>query len=329
MAKKQITRKSQPSRRKSRPTSKYRVRNWAAYNASLVQRGSITIWVSPEIVRAWKPLPDGPRQRGGQVQFSDMAIECLLTVRVVFHLTLRATEGFARSLFEMMGVNVAVPDYTTLCKRAKHLNVPLPTTVHGPIHAVLDSTGLKVFGEGEWKVRKHGYSKRRTWRKLHLSVDSATHEIQAMLLTEASMDDAEATPELLDQTSAPVEQLSADGAYDKRTVYTTCAKHGVQTITIPPRRDAHIWQHGNGAAQALPRDENLRRIRAVGRQQWKQESGYHQRSLAETAMFRFKTIFGDHLSSRVLHNQKTEARIKCVALNRMTQLGMPDSYRVA
>jgi hypothetical protein len=329
MTKKQTTRKSQSSRRKSQRTTKYRVRNWANYNASLVQRGSITIWVSPDVVRAWKPLPDGRRQRGGQVQFSDMAIECLLTVRTVFHLPLRATEGFARSLFEMMRVNVDVPDYTTLCKRAKHLSVPLPTTTQGPIHAVLDSTGLKVFGEGEWKVRQHGYSKRRTWRKLHLSVDSATHEIQAMVLTEASVDDAEVTPELLDQTTAPVTQLSADGAYDKRKVYTTCAKHGIQKITIPPRRDAHIWQHGNCAVLPLPRDENLRRIRAVGRQQWKEESSYHQRSLAETAMFRFKTIFGDHLSSRVLHNQKTEARIKCAALNRMTQLGMPDSYHVA
>ncbi len=329
MTRKQTSRKFQPSRRKSKPSSKYRVRNWADYNASLVQRGSLTLWVSPDVVRAWKPQPDGPRQRGGQVQFSDMVIECLLTVRVVFHLTLRATEGFARSLFEMMKVNVEVPDYTTLCKRAKHLNVSLPTTTHGPIHAVLDSTGLKVFGEGEWKVRKHGYSKRRTWRKLHLSMDSATHEIQAMLLTEASMDDAEATPELLDQTSAPMEQLSADGAYDKRKVYTTCVKHGVQKITIPPRRDAHIWQHGNCAASSLPRDENLRRIRAVGRRQWKDEFGYHQRSLVETAMFRFKTIFGDHLSSRILYTQKTEARIKCAALNRMTQLGMPDSYRVA
>ena len=329
MTKKQTSRKSSSSRCKCQQTGKYRVRNWADYNASLVQRGSLTLWVSPEVVRSWKPRPDGPRHRGGQVQFSDMAIEGLLTMRAVFHLTLRATEGFAQSLFEMMKVNVAVPDYTTLCKRAQHLNVLLPTTAHGPIHAVLDSTGLKVFGEGEWKVRKHGYSKRRTWRKLHLSVDSATHEIQAMLLTEASLDAAEATPELLDQTSAPVEQLSADGAYDKRKVYLTCEKHGIQKITIPPRRDAHIWQHANCAAPSLPRDENLRRIRAVGRRQWKDESDYHQRSLAETAMFRFKTIFGDHLSSRVLLTQKTEARIKCAALNRMCQLGVPDSYRVA
>ena len=132
MAQKHITRKSLPSRRKSKQTAQYRVRNWADYNASLVQRGSITIWVSPEIVRAWKPLPDGPRQRGGQVQFSDMAIECLLTVRVVFHLTLRATEGFARSLFEILGVNVAVPDYTTLCNRARHLTVSLPTRKMDP-----------------------------------------------------------------------------------------------------------------------------------------------------------------------------------------------------
>ena len=198
----------------------------------------------------------------------------------------------------------------------------------GPVHAALDSTGLKIFGEGEWKVRQHGYSKRRTWRKLHLGVDSATHEIKAVVLSEASRDDAGAVPDLLDQIEEPVEQLSADGAYDKRKVYTVCSERGIKRVSIPPRKDARIWQHGNCAAPPLARDENLRRIRKVGRKRWKQESGYHQRSLAETAIYRFKTIFGPVFQARRLPQQQTEAMIKCAALNKMTQLGMPESYRV-
>jgi hypothetical protein len=196
-------------------------------------------------------------------------------------------------------------------------------------HIVVDSTGLKIYGEGEWKVRQHGPSKRRTWRKLHLSVDEGSHQIQAMLLTEAGVDDAEAGQQLVEETPGPIKQVSADGAYDKRKFYDTCQARNVETIIVPPRRNAVIWQHGNCSAPPLPRDENLRRIRQVGRQRWKEESGYHRRSLAETAVFRFKIIFGNTLSSRTLPRQMTEARIKCVALNRMTCLGMPDSYRVA
>lgn len=253
----------------------------------------------------------------------------MLMVRSFFHLTLRATEGFVRSVFELMDMEFAVPDYSTICRRSQYLKVSLPKDAKGPLHAVLDSTGLKVFGEGEWKVRQHGYTKRRTWRKLHLSVDSATHEIQAVVLSEASLDDAGAVAELLDQITEPVEQLSADGAYDKRKVYAVCVERQVGRVVVPPRRDAHIWQHGNCAAAPLARDENLRRIRKVGRRRWKQESGYHRRSLAETAMFRFKTIFGGHLQARRLPQQQVEAKVKCAALNRMTHLGMPDSYRVA
>jgi hypothetical protein len=308
--------------------AQYRVRNWAAYNQSLVQRGSITLWISDEVLAAWQPANRGPRPRGGQKQYSDGAIECLLMVKAVYHLTLRGTEGFAASLSRLLQVQLPTPDYTTLCRRAKTLSVALPTTAREPIHAVLDSTGLKIYGEGEWKVRQHGYSKRRTWRKLHVSVDEATGEIQAEELTEASTDDAEMAGPLLEQTPAAVEQLSADGAYDKDKVYTAACEHGVGQVTIPPRRDAHIWQHGNCAAPPHARDENLRRIREIGRAQWKEESGYHRRSLAETTMFRFKTIFGDHLRARELARQKSEARIKCAALNRMTSLGMPESYPV-
>jgi transposase len=318
------------AKRTAKHTAKtqYRVRNWADYNQSLVQRGSITLWISDDVLSAWQPKVTGPRPRGGQLEYTDGAIECLLMVKAVYHLTLRATEGFAQSIRKLLKVEMPIPDYSTLSRRAKTLQVALPTTAAGPIHAVLDSTGLKIYGEGEWKVRQHGYSKRRTWRKLHLNVDEATGEIQAEELTEASTDDAEMTGPLLEQTPAEVEQLSADGAYDKDKVYTAASEHGVGQVTIPPRRDAHIWQHGNCAAPPHPRDANLRRIREVGRKKWKEESGYHRRSLVETTMFRFKTIFGDHLSARELAHQKTEARIKCAALNRMTGLGMPESYRV-
>ena len=288
--------KSGSTRRTNSKKARYKLGNWHEYNESLVKRGSITLWISEEDISAWKP--GDSKKRGGQFQYTDGAIECMVMVRSVFRLTLRATEGFVRSVFELIEVELTVPDYTTICRRAKFLEVSLPKKAKGPLHAVLDSTGLKVFGEGEWKVRQHGYTKRRTWRKLHLGVDSATHEIQAVVLSEASRDDAGAVPDLLDQIGEAVEQLSADGAYDKRKVYTACSERGIKRVSIPPRKDARIWQHGNCVAPPLVRDENLRRIRKIGRKKWKRESGYHQRSLAETAIYRFKTIFGSHLQAR-------------------------------
>src|SRR4030067_822678 len=173
------------------PKTKYRIRNWAMYNESLKKRGSITLWISEDVLQAWKPAPEAVRRRGGQKQYSDGAIECLLMVKGVYHLAYRQTEGFAGSLGKLLGVVLPIPDYSTLNRRARTLKVNLPTGEKGPIHMVLDSTGLKVYGEGEWKVRQHGYSKRRTWRKLHLGVDEATGEIEAALLTGAGVADAE------------------------------------------------------------------------------------------------------------------------------------------
>ena len=138
----------------------YRVRNWKEYDAALVRRGALTLWVEEATLQAWRY--QGPNQRGAQFEYSDLAIECLLTLRAVYHLTLRATEGFARSLFEVMGLDLEVPDHTTLGRRAAAVRITLPKRAEGPLHLVLDSTGLKVYGEGEWKARKHGYSKRRT-----------------------------------------------------------------------------------------------------------------------------------------------------------------------
>jgi Transposase DDE domain len=307
-------------------TAVYRIRNWREYNQALVRRGSLTVWVDQESLDAWNYR--GPAQWGGQYVYSDAAIQCLLTLRAVFHLPLRPTQGMARSLFELMGLALGVPHYSTLSRRAAELEVDLSRKSRGPLHLVLDSTGLKVYGEGEWKVRKHGYSKRRTWRKLHLAIDAETHEIQAVMVTEAKVDDAEMVDHLLKPIDRPVGSAAADGAYDQRKVYRVLEPR-TDKILIPPRKNARIWKHGNSAGPPLARDENLRAIRRVGRKAWKEGVGYHIRSLAETGMFRMKTIFGSGLASRRLECQVTEGTIRCRALNIMTHLGMPDSYKVA
>jgi len=315
-------------RTQSRPKTLYRVRNWSEYEQALVQRGSITFWLSDDIEQIW--LYTGEKQRGSQFDYSDKAIEIMLTLKEVFHLTNRGVEGFTRSLFQIMKIGLPVPDHSTLSRRAKTLKVKIPKKASGRLNLVLDSTGLKIYGEGEWKVRKHGYSKRRTWRKLHLGADPENGEIQAVLLTENSVSDDAAVKELLRQIEQELLACAADGAYDKRKVYDALNEQSPTVeILIPPRKNARIWQHGNSKAERLKRDENLRYIRKYGRQQWKEDSQYHMRSLAETAMFRLKTIFGDELSARQLETQTTQALIRCLALNKMTHLGMPESYLVA
>jgi hypothetical protein len=283
--------------------------------------------MSEEALAAW--AYQGPRQRGAQFDYSDQAIEAILTLKEVFHLTNREAEGLVRSVFALMPVTLAVPDHSTLSRRGRTVQIRLPKRVHGPLQIVMDSSGLKVFGEGEWKVRQHGWSKRRTWRKIHLSVDVLSGEVQAAMLSTAGVSDAEMVESLLTQIDAPLAGVVADGAYDKRRVYTTLqARAPDAEIVIPPRRNARIWQHGNTHAPPHSRDDVLRFMRVHGRSKWKEVSGYHQRSLAETAVFRFKTIFGDHLSTRLLATQATQFGARCRALNIMTHLGMPDSFKV-
>lgn len=315
-------------RTQPRPKRLYRVKNWSEYEKALVQRGSITFWLSEDIEQSW--FYNGEKQRGSQFDYSDKAIEIMLTIKEVFHLTNRSVEGFVRSLFVMMKIDLPVPDHSTLSRRGKTLKVKLPKKASVSLNLVLDSTGLKIYGEGEWKVRKHGYSKRRTWRKLHLGAEPESGEIQAVLLTENSVSDDAVVKVLLEQIEHSLLACAADGAYDKRKVYDALNKHSSEVeILIPPRKNARIWQHGNSKAERLKRDENLRYIRKHGRQLWKEDSGYHIRSLVETTIFRLKTIFGDELSARLLETQTTQTFIRCLALNKMTHLGMPESYLVA
>jgi len=312
----------------SRPKPLYRVQNWSEYEKALVQRGSITFWLSEDFEQTW--LYRGEKQRGSQFDYSAKAIEIMLTIKEVFHLTNRGVEGFVRSLFQMMNIHLPVPDHSTLSKRGATLKVSLPKKRNGSLNIVLDSTGLKIYGEGEWKVRKHGYSKRRTWRKLHLGGNPETGEIVTVVLTENSISDDAMVKEMLAQIEETLLSCAGDGAYDKRKVYEALNEHSPDVdILIPPRKNAHIWQHGNSKEERHKRDENLRYIRQHGRKAWKEEAGYHIRSLAETIMFRLKVIFGDKLSARLLETQTTQALIRCLALNKMTHLGMPESCPIA
>jgi len=298
----------------------------------------LTLWVDESAIADWHNHQCSGRP-GKPRTYSELAITCMATLQVVYHLPLRATQGLLCSVVQLLGVDLEVPDYTTLCRRRQTLAVRLPVqTKQKSLHLVVDSTGLKVYGEGEWKVRQHGWSKHRTWRKVHLGVDEASGELLAVVVSTPLVHDKDALTDLLeqaDQRDVSLEQVSGDGGYDFMTCYRDIAQRGARA-TIPPRRNACP----NPRGETPQRDANLRRIQELAghskskkrqewaRQKWKEESGYHRRSLAETAVFRLKSIFGDKLSSRSFEAQANEVLLRCAALNRMTHLGMPQSYAI-
>ena len=285
--------------------------------------------MSPDVIKQWTAVvPNG--QRGRDQTYSEVAIESMAILQAIYHLPLRQTQGLLESLFMLMAITLAVPSYSTLSRRKQTLTIRLPQRRSGEgVHVVIDSTGVKVFGEGEWKVRQHGWSKRRTWKKLHVAVNEATGEILASKVTDNSVTDGSVLPELLEQIepSLLIDQVSADKAYDKRKCYDAIHERGARA-TIPPQKGAHIWQHANTQAERLDRDENLRAIRKLGKAAWKRTCGYHRRSIAETTMSRFKRIFGPTISARTFAGQAVEINLRGKILNQLYDLGRPDSYRV-
>lgn len=304
------------------------MRNWKEYNESLVNRGKVIFHITEEAIEKWEET-ERTGKRGAPKQFSDAAIETALSLQQVFRLPLRQTEGLLAIILEKLGASVAVPHYSTVSIRAKTFPIVIRIRPIGnePIHVVVDGTGAKVYGEGEWKVCKHGWGKHRTWKKLHIGVNEKTGDILFGEVTGNDTTDGEALPGLLDQlpSETNISQLSADGAYDKRKCYDALRARGVPRIAIPPQKNAKIWEHGNRSGEPHPRDANLRRIRKIGRKKWKEEVGYHRRSLSETAMFRLKTVFGDRVSARTDDRQRTQLLLRCRILNRMTAIGMPES----
>jgi hypothetical protein len=301
---------------------RYRIRNWRDYNSALVRRGSLTLWVEQGVVDRWRDSA-APARRGRRRLYSDLAITCALTLREVYGLPLRSTQGLVRSVLRLLGADLSAPHYSTLSRRAAALEVGLPRLSQGPLHLAVDSTGVKLYGEGEWKVRTHGADKRRTWRKLHLCIDHRTQEAVAASMTEQYVLDRGELPRLLDEVEGEVAEVLGDGAYDVQGCYRAIHGRGARAV-IPPKVRARV----RGGPEFRDRDAAVLRGREVGRDGWKQEAGYHRRSLAETAMMRLKTIFSDRLKSREWRRQETELRVRCAALNRMTSLGMPRSYAV-
>lgn len=301
----------------------YRIRNWPEYNSALCQRGSLTFWIDEQALCKWFAEEEF-NKRGHPFTYSATAIEFMSILKAVYHLPLRATKGLVESLMDLLDIDLPVPCYSTLSRRRNSLEVKLPhQSKKEPIHIVVDSTGIKVYGEGEWKVRQHGYTYRRTWRKLHIGLDESTHEIMAAVVTTNNYTDKEILPDLLEVTDALISQVSGDGGYDYATCYEAIEPYGARA-TIPPRSNAVPWHNG----QVDERDRNLERIEEIGRKEWKQECGYHRRSLAETAMLRLKLIFGDKMHEKNFDTQAAELLIRCAALNKMTALGMPHSYPV-
>lgn len=305
----------------------YRVRNWKDYNKSLVQRGSLTFWFSEEIVASWS----GSDKSHGNQQYSDMVILSGLTLRQLFNLPLRATEGMMKSLVELMKLSVSVPDYSTLCRRGKTLKVNLGTKPSSrPRHVLIDSTGVQAIGEGEWKRLRHGASRYQVWRKLHIAMDADNQTILSAEVTESVRLDGNYLPSLIDQIIDPVEQITGDGAYDKTNCYEIAYKRHAKAV-FPPQHNARIQRNKYKKKEFLEaRDEAIQAIgRGIDREErlknWKIANNYYKRSLVETMMSRMKSIFGDQVRSRTLENQRTDLLIRCYAMNKMTVLGLPVS----
>ena len=304
---------------------RYKIRNWADYNQSLINRGNLTIWFDDDVVQAWNAVrPNG--RRGRDQTFSDIAIECALTLRRLFRLPLRQTQGLLDGLFTLLKVPLTAPYYTTLSRRADGLGADLQALPQsGPINLVVDGTGLKIYGEGEWKMRTHGKGKRRTWRKLHLGINRESHEIVAITLTESNVHDSMQTGALLSQV-ARVDTVTGDKGYDNCNAYGPIAAAGARAI-IPPRSGAAL-KTKNISWGDVERNRLLHEQHLLGKTEWKTASRYSRRSLVETAIGRYKAILGAGLRSRRMATQITEAKIGAKILNRMTHLGMPKSYKI-
>jgi hypothetical protein len=251
------------SRRHKIPKAKYRVQNWPEYDAALARRGSLTVWFTEEAVAAWHAPATG--ERGGQPVYSAIAIEASLALRLVFHQPLRQTEGLLRSIADVLGINIAIPDHTTLSRRGGGLTI-LPKRIARaePLHLLVDSTGLKIYGEGEWLDQKHGIRSRRRWRKLHLGIDADTHAIVAVELTPDDVGDVSEIPDLLDQ-------IDGEAVYD-----AVAARHPSATVIIPPRATSVA-----GETITTQRDRHLAMIGEHGRMGWQRRSGYNRRSLQD------------------------------------------------
>lgn len=319
--------KANASRRHHIPRQRHRVRNWAAYDAALRARGSLTIWFTPEAIERWRA--ETRTTPGGQRTYSDLAITTVLTLRAVYRLPLRQTEGLIASIVQLLDIELAVPDHSTLSRRARTLRLPaVPTSSAGAVELLVDSTGVKLCGPREWLVEKHGIQRRRAWRKLHLGIDARTGRIVASTLTSKEIDDAAELGALLDQVDEPLAAVVADGAYDQDRVYDDVAEQSAEAaVVVPPRATAVL----SPSAQTDPtqRDRHIWVIAEHGRMAWQKASRYNLRALVEALFSRWKRVIGDGLRFLTEDRRNTEIAIAVRILNHMLDLGRPNSVRLA
>jgi hypothetical protein len=313
-------------RRHHIPRPRHKVTNWADYDAGLRARGSLPVWFSEAAVEGWRA--EARTGRGGQPKYSALAIATALTLRAVFRLALRQTKGLIGSILQLLGLDLAVPDRSTLSRRAETLEVARPHCGSEPVHLLVDSTGLQLCGPGGWLEEKHGTKRRRAWRVLHLATDADSGQVVAALLTGRDADDGSQVGPLLGRADGSVASFSGDGAYDREDVYgAVAARHPDATVVVRPRASAVP----SAAAETAPRrrDAHLRCIAERGRMGWQRASGYNWRALVEADVSRWKSAIGDGLRSQTEGRQATEVAIAADVLNRMLELGRPEYIRIA
>jgi IS5 family transposase len=304
--------------------ARYRTTNWSSYNDALRKRGSLLIWLDKEMT--WHAPHEG--RPGRPPVFSNAAIQFCLSLKVLFKLPLRQTAGMVASLLRLAGLDWPVPDYSTLCRRQKTLKVQIPyRRAEGPLNLLVDSTGIKFLGDGEWQARKHGVQGRRQWRKVHLAMDIATSDIRAVEFTPSREGDSPVLPDLLGQIpeDEDIGTVTADGAYDTRRCHGAVIARGGTEI-IPTRRNGRAWKEDCPAAKA--RNETLRATRHYGRAFWKRWTGYHARSRVEAKM-RCLKAFGERIAARDPDRQTAEIHIRVALVNRFNALGTAHVVRVA
>ncbi|MCM2450040.1 IS5 family transposase [Agrobacterium vitis] len=320
--------KHNASRRHRIGKMKFKVTNWAEYEAGLRRRGSLTLWITPDALAGW--AAPRRRTRGGQPLYSDLAIETTLMLGMVFGLRLRQSKGLLSSVLDMMGLDLPVPDHTTLSRRARTWKPSgrgndRPHVADGPIHVLVDNTGLKVYGASQWLEEKHGVKSRRSWRKLHLAVDADSGEIIAHSLTDQETGDASQLDPLLDQINNEIDQFTADGAYDGAPSYDVVLRHSPGArVVIPPRSNAVEKPNAQASCQ---RHDHIASVQIDGQLKWQASTGYGKRALVETAMGRYKGVIGQRMRARSFLAQQTEAAIGVALLNRMLACGRPKSVR--
>ena len=303
-------------RRGKFPRARYRVTNWSEYNEALRSRGDVTVWFEGDAALRWHA--QRRKTRGGQARYSDLAIETCLTLGLIFDQPLRQSQGFVRSLLQLIGLDLPVPDFSTLSRRAIVLSVADDgLRSSGPITLIVDSTGLKIHRGSGWQEVKHGAGKtRKSWRKLHIGYDPVSGEIVASLLTADQVGDETALPELVAGMDGSVTRFLADGAYDGTRVSNCLSEafgEDVEVIIPPPKTAVFGLGH--------QRDAHIRNIAAHGRMAWQSATGYNNRALVEAQFGRYKTVIGHGLKARQMDRQTTETQIATKSLNRMTRLG--------